>query len=412
MSLLRLSAIVLFSWWTVVAQAADPENTFEWVWQTTRDGFYDPKMQGVDWDAAKVRYQSRFAAARTREAKAEIINQMLGELKTSHTRFYTPDTPDYYQLLGLFLPMNEWLGKKTASALTDGKALYTGIGIFTDVMKGQHYVRGVFESLPAHKAGLLVGDRIISVDSAPFHPIESFAGKAGKAVSIVVERSAGVKRTLSVTPALLDGGTMFADAMTASVEVIERDGKKIGYVHAWSYAGKMYQDILEDELFFGKLKDADAVVLDVRDGLGGASPSYLNIFSPRCVTFTSKSRTGETVSVPSCWPKPVVLLVNGGSRSGKELVAYTFKRGHFGPIVGTRTAGAVVAGKILANDNDASLLYLAANDVTVDNGVRLEGVGVEPDIEVPFEIPFAQGRDPQKERAVLEAAKRAVAGRS
>jgi carboxyl-terminal processing protease len=54
---------------------------------------------------------------------------------------------------------------------------------------------------------------------------------------------------------------------------------------------------------------------------------------------------------------------------------------------------------------DGSLLYLAVADVLVD-GQRIEGKGIAPDIDVPFTIPYAQGRDPQKEAAiaaVLEA---------
>jgi carboxyl-terminal processing protease len=38
-------------------------------------------------------------------------------------------------------------------------------------------------------------------------------------------------------------------------------------------------------------------------------------------------------------------------------------------------------------------------DVLID-GERLEGKGVIPDIEVPFTLEYAQGKDPQVERAV------------
>jgi carboxyl-terminal processing protease len=52
---------------------------------------------------------------------------------------------------------------------------------------------------------------------------------------------------------------------------------------------------------------------------------------------------------------------------------------------------------------DNSLLYVAVADVYVDDRVRLEGVGVKPDIVVPFPIPYAQGTDPQKEWAITTA---------
>jgi carboxyl-terminal processing protease len=170
-------------------------------------------------------------------------------------------------------------------------------------------------------------------------------------------------------------------------------------------AGRKYQEILEQELLFGRFKQADALVLDIRDGFGGAAPFYLNIFIQRCVTWTARSRSGAAETYPSCWAKPVVLLTDNRTTSGKELLAYAFKRGRVGPIVGARTAGAVVAGTIFANEADASLLYLATKDVRMEDGTRLEGIGVEPDIDVPFHLPYAQGQDARKERAIAEAAR-------
>jgi carboxyl-terminal processing protease len=385
--------------------AEDRSGSFDWVWHTVQENFYDPKFNGVDWNAMKTKYRDRAGRSRTREEHAAIVNEMLAELHASHTVFYTPDSPDYFHLLGLFLPMNEWLAKKTAPALTDGKALYSGIGIFTRVVNGQTFVSGVHEGLPAQQGGIQLGDRLVSVDGAPFHSIRSFAGKAEKPVTVVVERTPGALETLTVIPTMLDGNTLFVDAMQASVQIVERGASRIGYVHAWSYAGGKYQDILEKELLFGRFKDTDALVLDVRDGLGGASPSNLNIFTQRCLTWTARPRSGSAESYPSCWAKPVVLLADNRSGSGKELLAYAFKRGHVGPIVGARTSGAVLAGTIFANEADASLLYLATKDVRMDDGTRLEGKGVDPNIEVPFDLPYAQGRDPRKERAIDEAAR-------
>ncbi|PYR96650.1 MAG: hypothetical protein DMG15_18480 [Acidobacteria bacterium] len=48
---------------------------------------------------------------------------------------------------------------------------------------------------------------------------------------------------------------------------------------------------------------------------------------------------------------------------------------------------------------DKSLLYVAELDVTVD-GQRLEGVGVLPDVGVADALSFADGFDPQLEKAI------------
>ena len=92
------------------------------------------------------------------------------------------------------------------------------------------------------------------------------------------------------------------------------------------------------------------------------------------------------------------MLVNGGTRSGKEILAHGMKAQHFGEVIGTRTAGAVLAGRaFILSDN--SLLLLAVANVTVD-GERLEGVGVEPTIEVTQPVEYSAGQDAQLDRAV------------
>ena len=96
--------------------------------------------------------------------------------------------------------------------------------------------------------------------------------------------------------------------------------------------------------------------------------------------------------------QPVVLLINGGTRSGKEVLAHGFKKYGFGQIVGTRSAGALLAGRAYLLSN-GSLLLLAVADVSVD-GERLEGRGVTPLVTVPFDIRYAQGNDPQLARAI------------
>jgi C-terminal processing protease CtpA/Prc len=47
---------------------------------------------------------------------------------------------------------------------------------------------------------------------------------------------------------------------------------------------------------------------------------------------------------------------------------------------------------------DKSLLLLGVSEVLVD-GVHLEGHGVEPDVEVADRLPFAEGKEPQFEKA-------------
>jgi carboxyl-terminal processing protease len=382
---------------------AQPE-LFEAVWETINENFYDPNFNGLDWVALGEQYRPQVAQAPTRAAKAALINEMLAELKTSHTQLYTPDEPAYYQLLGIFYPRLPELQRQLETIFPEGKVEYVGIGAVTRQKDGKTFVTAILEGSPAAAAGLKVGDEMLSVDGQPFQPIGSFLDKADRPVTLRVQPSPNPESQteLTITPRRYDGITMFLDAMTDSVAVIEKSAQRIGYIHIWSYAGEQYQAKLEEELIYGRLREADALVLDLREGWGGAPPTALHLYTARGPSITNIGRNGEAWTYHGQWNKPVVMLVNENSRSAKEILAYGFQQYDIGPVVGTATPGAVVAGRpFLMPDN--SLLYVAVADVYVDDRVRLEGVGVKPDIVVPFPIPYAQGTDPQKEWAITTA---------
>ncbi|VEP13702.1 Peptidase S41 [Hyella patelloides LEGE 07179] len=371
-------------------------EVFESAWSKVKDNFFDPDLNGVDWEKMRSQYKPQAAQAKSTKELAEIINQMLGELNTSHTHFYTQDEPAYYQIAGIF---RRFLREDLKPFLPDGKLEYTGIGIYTEKIDNKTFIKAIINGSPAEKAGLKVGDELLSVENQPFQAIQSFVGKADREVPVLIQHTADASpQEIVVIPKVFNPATMFLDAVKDSVEVIEQDDTKIGYIHIWSYADLKYQEQLETELVYDRLKDTDGLVWDIRDGWGGASPTYLNIFTAPVPTITSIFRDGVARDRQMQWQKPVVMLVNQGSRSGKEILAYGFRKYGVGQIVGSETAGAVVAGRPYIMP-DGSLLYLAVADVYVD-GERLEGQGIVPDVRVSLPIPYAQGIDLQKEQAV------------
>jgi carboxyl-terminal processing protease len=384
---------------TDVPSSGDDLAAFDEVWETVRDRFYDPRLHGLDWEAMRTRYRSDAASARSREEAAVVINALLAELKASHTHYYTPADPAYYQLADIFAFALSHRGLRRV--FPDGDVSYPGIGAFTRADDdGRTFVTGVIEGAAAHQAGVLTGDEILSADGGAFRPVDSFRGKVGGAVSLSIRRTeGGTPTTISVTPQEIKPGDMFLRGLKASARVIAAGGNaRIGYVHVWSYASGRYQAALEELIAEGPLRDADALVWDLRDGWGGAQPDYLDLFNPRAPTMQVTDRNGKTGSVDVKWRKPVAMLINGGTRSGKEVLAYGFKEYRLGELVGVRTEGAVLAATaFLIGDN--GLLLLAVEDVRVD-GQRIEGVGVTPTIEVPFDPRYAEGGDPQLERAV------------
>lgn len=380
-----------------LAQDSSYSSVLNEVWQEVNENFFDPNFNGVDWRAKREEYGNKVKQAQSLEEASVVVNQMLAELNTSHTRFYTQLEPAYYQLLGIFNSRS--FNEEIRKVFPDGEFDYNGLGIFTQEINEQTFIKAILDGSPAASAGLKVGDEILAVDGEPYQPIQSFVDKAEREVKLSIQRTRNSQsQEITVVPKKLNPNTLFLDAMRESIKVIERGQQKLGYVHIWSYAGDQYQQLLVDEITFGKLKDADGLILDLRDGWGGADPNYLNIFTDKVPILTQIRRDGIKRNLDSQWRKPVVMVVNDGSRSGKEILADGFKRYGIGKVIGTKTAGAVVGGSPFLLQ-DGSLLYLAVVDVLVD-GERLEGKGVMPDIEVPFTLEYAQGKDPQIEKAV------------
>jgi carboxyl-terminal processing protease len=369
---------------------------FEEVWQAVRDHFYDPTFRGLDWAAVGERYRVMAAAAGSEAERSVVINRMLSELGASHTGHYTSSDPAYFQLLDIFSGV---LRRPLRRLFPDGQVSYPGIGIFTKILDGKTFVAGILDGLPGRKANLAVGDEILAADEKPFHPVDSFAAKVGQEVMLTIRRRVnGPTEAVAVVPERITPNEAFLKAMEESARIINVAGARIGYIHVWSYAGTQYQQLLEREVSSGKLRDADALIWDLRDGWGGAETEYLHLFTDRAPTTTLIDRDGRVSTTNVSWRKPVAMLVNGSTRSGKEILAYGFKEYRIGEVIGSRTAGAVLAGRAYLL-SDGSLLLLAVADVLVD-GQRLEGVGVMPTIPVPFPLPYAQGQDPQLDRAV------------
>lgn len=370
-------------------------KVFDEAARVVRENFYDPKMKGKDWDAIVASYKPRYLASDSARQRSDAINAMLAELDASHTMHVADIDPRYYQLVDIFrFGLRDSIPKHLPYGVS-----YAGIGIFTREIEGKIFVTGVIAGLPAEKAGINVGDEIVAVDDKPFEPVLSFRGKVGSPVKISLRRERGGPLSIvELRPERIEPGKAFRAAMRDGARIIEANGKRIGYIHLWSYAGERYQDALTEELSTGKLKDADALIWDLRDGWGGAQPRYLDLFNARGPDMTFTERSGETDYASFKWRKPVAALVNGGTRSGKEVLAYGFKTYGYGEVIGTRTAGALLAGRGFLL-SDGSFLMVAVNDVAV-NGERLEGKGVAPTIEIPFDIPYAGGRDPQLDKAV------------
>jgi len=383
----------------------NPAECFDKIWSIINDEFWDPNFNGLDWVDARKRYRPKAIAAEDHESFAEIINRMLAELKTSHTRYFTKWDPGYYTVQVVF-------GNPDVHR--------SGIGVVTKRIEGRHYVIAALHSSPAEEAGIISGDWLVETDGLPFHPIRSFFNKTGRETELIVQRGPleSSRKILKVTPVDMQEKDRLGNDSYASLKTIEYRGHRFAYVRLWWLRGTEMKNTLE----FGihRANETEGIIIDIRDGYGG-DMGYEFIapflqYGLGEVTVESKGRKQTFKSIAGC-DKPVVVLINSGSRSGKEVLAYLFKKTGRGVLVGERTAGYVTGGRKKEISSDTFLYYGAAN-MLID-GMLLEGVGVEPDIEVPFDIRFAAGKDIQLERAkdemvrLIEASgSDAVTGRS
>jgi carboxyl-terminal processing protease len=353
-----------------------------------RAEFYDPDRAAA-WAAANAGYAAEIRDAGTflRETR-----RRLAGLGASHTEYYTPETPGYHDLLAIFEPVLQKLPETES------------LGLAAVEVHGEWLVQRVFAGGPAEAAGLRRGDRLATADGAPFHPVRSLRGKAGRPVRLEIQsRHGGPLRAVAVTPRRINPKREWLEAQRKGTRLLAHRGHRVAYAPLWSCAGEEHQDLLAEALF-GDLQDAEALVLDLRGGWGGCSPELVNLFNPAVPHLLRVDPNGERTLTALSWRKPLVVLVDGGSRSGKEAVSRAIQRHRLGTLVGERTAGSVLAGKINLL-SDGSLLFLAVQDILVD-GERLERIGVTPDVQVPPDLPYAEGSDPQLERALEEAVAR------
>src|SRR5215510_1725245 len=429
-------------------QAIDLAKLFDAVIDTVDKKFFDEaRLKQIDWRGrANAVRRSVLSAATTVDAVRQ-INALLAELKTSHTGLFTPDDYQYYELLDIIDVRPDQSNLMSRRFWGTGP-YYPGIGAFTRLIDGRHFVDGILEGSPAERSGLKYGDEIRSVDGMAYSPIAVFRGKIGLTVELEVRRDAdGAPMRLPVPVIPIRPTTAFAAATEASARVIEHSGVRIGYVHVWSSnesntfkaALRRFEprNIVQERVLKSgvatipnQLGDApaevremltlpkplDFLIVDMRGRVGGnvgVVGQYLEALDAKNYwgTWRPINRSDARMRVGPGDPQNPpfrgrsALLIDHHSRSAAEIMAYGYKRSAFGPVIGTPTAGAVSSGALTVMPGDL-LLYVAVVGHEHD-GQRLEGVGVSPDHRVDRPLPYAAGADPVLDTAVELLAKRA-----
>lgn len=392
MPLRRILLAVLVAWPLAAhAEKVDNGKVADRIEQLVGKNFYDPK-RAETFDAAPLRAENL-----SREAFDKAAADALAGLGVSHTGRYTSDRIDYFELLDIFrFAVRNDLRRMFPPR---GQVGYAGIGMMAAEIDGRRFVTDVYHGGSAARAGVREGDEVLAVDGEPYREIASFEKKIGKTVTLTLRREEDAEPVeVPVKVEAIRPNELFTASISESIRTIESGDFKIGYMRIWSFTSAETRQLISDELGTGgRLANADALVLDLRSRWGGAPLDAAEVFVGRTPPTELKKRDGTAASGNTRWRKPVVAIIDEGTRSGLEVFAYALKANDI-PLVGTTTAGAVLAGTAYMLPDD-SLLILAVQDVVTD-GERIEGVGVAPTKQVTRDIRFENGNDPQLEAAL------------
>ncbi|HMP29557.1 MAG TPA: S41 family peptidase, partial [Saprospiraceae bacterium] len=380
-------------------------QVFEEAWRTIRDGFYDPKFHGYNWDKLGKKYKDRCVSASTNNDFRDMFNLLLGELNSSH--------------MGL-----------TVDDRAETQRESTGLlGVEISPMDDGLIVKKVIPETPADKtkSKLNVDDKIIAINgkkvTKDINVHALLNGMVNENIFLNVKNKNGDEREVVIRPTSNIGGQLYQEWVDNRKKLVDEYSKgRIGYIHIQGMNFESFEVVEREFMAAGYGKEA--VVIDVRYNGGGSTTDYLMTILnykqhayaiPRGATddleknklkFRDYYPIGERL-VYAAWTKPSIALCNEGSYSNAEIFSHAYKTLGIGTLVGLPTNGSVIStgGKGLMDGSFIRLPLRGWFTKATNINQEVEGPAV-PDILVENEVDWlAKGTDAQLKRAVEELMK-------
>ena len=369
--------------------SAEFAQMFEEAWAQMEENYYDEKFHGLDWNKTK-RYYAQFIPHLNNRADLRVLlNDMLGELNSSHQGFGTFGTDESVQLSNV--------------------TVETGV-VFEE--NNPYRVKYVVKRSAADKKG---------IDIRPGDVLQAVNG-----VTVDVQRDRSfyftkpsmdreMKLTFSrggqfVEAKIHPQGSLYGNLYDEWIDANQKrvDEKSKGRI-AYGYMKNMGQFELDQFLIdmTQELNHKDALIFDLRYNTGGNVHDEVLRFLSQRSYLKWKYREGKLTPQSNFAPsdKPIILLINEQSLSDAEMTAQGFKTLRLGKIVGNGTYRWIIftSGVGLV---DGSAVRMPGWGCYSLDGKDLEMSGVDPDIKVinTFDDKL-NGRDPQLDKAIEEILK-------
>lgn len=293
-------------------------------------------------------------------------------------------------------PHSDYLDPEEFKDLTDSsRGQFGGLGIEITIENGLLRVIAPLDDTPAHQAGIKAGDYIIRIDGKPVQEltlreaVNLIRGKVGSTVRLDVLRKGESK------PLTFDIARQIIKIRTVKSRIY--DGK-YAYVKISHFQSPTYNNLVKA---IKKMKQEtdnkiDGLVIDLRNNPGGLLDSAIEISDAfihndnkeedEMIVFTKGRVSGsDFMALAQAGDimdnKPIVVLINGGSASGSEIVAGALQDNKRAIIVGKQSFGKGSVQTVIPLDNSSGIKLTTALYYT-PSGRSIQAKGITPDIEI------------------------------
>ncbi len=376
----------------MVDREAERKQVFGEAWRVMKNRFYDPKMHGVNWAAAKDKYEPLLAHVADAEELHNVVMEMIGELNASHTGISGGDS----------LP-----GQPAAQERMQTRN--PGFDLDPDA-SGYYRVTGILRKGPAdfEYVKIAPGNFILAVNGRELKTSDNywelFNVLPGRKLEFLVNSKPATDGawTVSLEPLSMQalGNLQYAAWVEKRKQMVEKlTNGEIGYLHIRAMDAPSLQKFQEDLI---DNRGKKALIIDQRfNGGGGIDQELLQILNQRKQYQMTRGRDSLDVPRPvQAFFGPMVVLQNERSASDAEMFPDGFRALGLGKLVGVPTMGAVI-GTGSFSLLDGSQIRTPGSAVFTARGENMENYGVQPDVWVDNgPADFLAGHDRQIEKAI------------